>query len=161
MAYTGTPGVRIDGIRQLVNSLQTLDKELRTDANTQLRQGAKDIALDVVAHRHDLLGGGGTPQEWGIVEGARPKYDRYVAIRVPGVKPKSRNHGGPIRGLKKTPAARAKSLAIAVEWGSTDPRLNHPRKGAIVGRNIGRITEFVADDYEQLVHRVLHRVGLI
>jgi hypothetical protein len=162
VAYTGAPGVQIDGIRELVNKLQSLEKELRTDANTELRQGAKDIALDVVKHRHDLLGGGGTPQEWGIVDATRVKYDRYVAVRVPGIKPRSRSKPGKVMtGLRRTPAARAKSLAIAVEWGSTDPRLGRPPKGALVGRNITRITDHVIDDYEQLLNRVLHRFGLV
>jgi hypothetical protein len=152
VAYTGT--VEVKGLSEMVDKLQSLDREMRRDANTMMRQGAKEIALHVTANRHQLLGGSGVPVEDAIVEGTRPKYDRYVALQVPGVKPK-------VSGLKKTNAARAKSLAIAVEWGSSDPRLKGPPRGALVGRNIGRVTRVVRDDYANLVYRVLKRYRLI
>lgn len=152
MAYTGT--VKVQGIGELVGKIQDLDRELRREANTEMRQGAKDIAIRVNNRRHTFLGGSGTPTERAIVEQTSPKYDRYVALQVPGTKPK-------LRGLKRTRAARAKSLAVAVEWGSTDPRLKGPPKGALVGRNIGKIERFVYADYQALVHRVLTRYGLI
>jgi hypothetical protein len=152
VAYTGT--VEVKGLTEMVGKIQSLDRELRKDANTMMRQGAKDIAIRATAHRHTLLGGSGVPVEHAIVEGTRPKYDRYVALQVPGVKPK-------VSGLKRASAARAKSLAVAVEWGSADPRLKGPPQGAIVGRNIGRLTRFVRDDYAALVTRVLTKYGLI
>lgn len=151
MAYTG---VRVDGLADMVTKLGALERDLRRNASGELRQGAKDISLDVVARRHQLLGGSGTPQEWGIVEKARVKYDRFVAVQVPGVKPA-------LSGVKRIPAARARSLAIAVEYGSTDPRLGGPPRGALVGRNIGRISDHVRGDYQQLVLRVLRKYGLL
>jgi hypothetical protein len=150
--YTG--GVEVRGLTELVDKVQKLDRELRKEANTELRQGAKNIALRVVSHRHQLLGGSGIPQEWAIVERTRPKYDRYVALQVPGAKPK-------LSGLRKTNAARAKSLAVAVQWGSADPRLGGPPRGALVGRNVKRLTAYVYRDYEDVVARVLRRYGLI
>jgi hypothetical protein len=158
MAYTGT--VEIKGLAEMVDKVQGLEREMRRDANTALRQGSKDISLSVVSNRHSLLGGGGPPQEWGIVDGARVKYDRYVAVQVPGRKPVGQTKGT-MRGLIKTPAARAKSLAVAVEWGSDDPRLKGPPRGAIVGRNVGRLTRYVRDDYASLVAYVLRRYGLL
>jgi hypothetical protein len=151
VAYTGT--VEVKGLTEMVGKLQSLDRELRRDANTMMRQGAKDISIHVVNNRGSLFHTDGVRDER-IIEAIRPKYDRYVALAVPGVKPK-------LSGLKKTPAARAKSLAIAVEWGSADPRLNNPPRGALVGRNIGKVTRFVRDDYANLVYRVLKKYGLI
>jgi hypothetical protein len=63
--------------------------------------------------------------------------------------------------LKKIPAARARSLAVAVEWGSDDPRLGNPPRGALVGRNIHRLTLFVYRDYADVVYRTLKRYGLL
>ena len=151
MAYTG---VRVDGLAELVGRLGNLEHDLRRPASGELRQGAKAISLGVVARRHSLLGGAGTPQEYGIVDKARAKYDRYVAVQIPGVKPA-------LSGVRRIPAARARSLAIALEYGSTDPRLNGPPRGALVGRNIGRISDHVRGDYQQLVLRVLRRYGLL
>jgi hypothetical protein len=152
VAYTGT--IEVKGLAEMVDKLQGLDRELRKDANTMLRRGAKDIAIAATARRASLLGGSGVPADSPIVEATRPKYDRYMALAVPGVKPK-------MSGLRRTPAARAKSLAIAMEYGSTDPRLKGPPRGALVGRNIRKVTVFVRDDYANLVYRVLKRYGLI
>ena len=151
MAYTG---IRVDGLAEMVTKLNGLERDLRRNASGELRQGAKGISLGVVARRHSLLGGSGTPQEWGIVEKARVKYDRFVAVQIPGVKPA-------LSGVRRTPAARARSLAIAVEYGSTDPRLSGPPRGALVGRNIGRIIDHVRGDYQSLVLHVLRKYGLL
>lgn len=150
--YTGT--VEVKGLAELVGRIGELDKVLRQDANTELRQGAKAIGLRVVSRRHELLGGSGIPQDARIVEGARIKYDRFVAVRVPGVKPK-------LSGLRKASAAEGRSLAVAVEYGSQAPQLQHPPKGALVGRNIARITSAVGDDYKDLLYKVLKRHGLL
>jgi hypothetical protein len=151
VAYTGT--VEVKGLTEMVDKLQSLDRELRREANGMMRQGAKDIAIHVVNNRGQLFDVEGV-RDQRIIEGIRPKYDRYVALQVPGVKPK-------LSGLKPIPAARAKSLAVAIEWGSSDPRLKNPPRGALVGRNIGRITRYVRGDYAQLVAAVLKRYGLI
>ena len=151
MAYTGVTAV---GLPEMVDKIQQLERLVRQQANRDLRQGARNISAQVVAQRHSLLGGGGTPQEHAIVEGARVKYDRYVAVQVPGVKPK-------LSGLERTNAARAKSLAVAVEWGSSDARLKGPPRGALVGRNIRRIELRVLIEYKALLTAVLSKYGLI
>jgi len=151
MAYTG---IEVEGLADLVDRLGGLEKDLRRSANGELRQGAKSIAYGVVANRHTLLGTPGHPQSRAIVDAVRPKSDRFVAVQVPGVKPA-------LSGLKKTRAARAKSLSIALEYGSTDRRLSGPPRGALVGRNIKRISDYVRGDYQQLVKRVLTKYRLL
>ena len=152
MAYTGGAQVEALGLPELIKSIGQLDAALRQQANKDLRTGAKSIAEKVISG--GMIGGSGVPTDAAITAGARPKYDRYVAVQVPGVKPK-------LSGLRKVPAARAKSLSIALEYGSTSPGLKGPPRGALAGRNIGRINSFAVGEYQALLARVLRKYGLI
>ena len=154
MAYTGVL-METEGLSDLVDRIQTLERELKRRANGDLRQASKNIALEVVANRHQYLGRGAMVQvDSRIVDVTRVKYDRYVAVQVPGVKPK-------MSGLRKTNADRAKSLAVAVEWGSDYPALNNPPKGALVGRNIARLSSWTLPLWKIELARILRQYGLI
>lgn len=150
MAYTGGAV----GLPEVIAKIDKLEQLMRQQANRELRHGAREIAAGVVARRHELLGGSGVPVERAIVEGARVRNDRFVAIQLPGVKPK-------LSGLRRTNAARAKSLAVAVEWGSRAAQLRNPPRGALVGRNINRIQAAVLTDYQRLLTSILRQYGLI
>ena len=153
MAYSGGTGVDFEGWAELVKKLNTLeDKVLKKDANRDLRNASKAIALDIIGSR--MLGGSGVPTEPAMLAATRPKYDRYVAIQIPGTKPK-------LSGLKKESAARAKSLAIAIEYGSDAPALKGPPSGALAGRNVSRITSKAAREWETQVDKILRKYGLI
>ena len=152
MAYTGGASVEALGLPEVIKSIGQLEAVMRKEANTELRAGAKLIAAKVV--RGGLIGGSGVPTDPAISAAARPKSDRYISVQVPGVKPK-------LSGLRKTPAARARSLAIAVEYGSTSPGLKGPPRGALVGRNINRISDTAVREYQQLLARILRKYGLI
>ena len=154
MAYTGV-GVDFEGWEELLGRIKTLDRELKKRANGDLRQASKNIALDVVADRHHWFGRGSVVQvDSRIVDVVRVKYDRLVAVQVPGVKPR-------MSGLKKIKADRAKSLAVAVEWGSDWPALNNPPKGALVGRNIARLSSWTLPLWKSELARILRQYGLI
>lgn len=143
-------GVEIEGLDVVMRRFQDLEQMVRRQANNDLRDAAGKVSAQVVADRHTLLGGTGIPQEPRIIEGARVKRDRYVAVQVPGVKPR-------LSGLRRTPAAKAKSLSIAVEWGG----LGVGYRGGLVGRNRGRITSRVLRDYQTEIANILRKYGLI
>ena len=154
MAYTGV-GVDFEGWEELLGKINNLDRELKKRANGGLRQATKNIALDVVADRHHWFGRGAMVQvDSRIVDVVRVKYDRLVAVQVPGVKPR-------LSGVKKIDRDTAKSLAVAVEWGSDWPALHNPPKGALVGRNIRRLTVWCAPRWEKELDRILRQYGLI
>lgn len=154
MAYTGV-AIDVEGAKELVSRLNKLEGEFKKRANGDLRRASKDIALGVVDRKHTYLGGSGAgPVGAAVVDGVRVKYDRFVAVQVPGVKPK-------VSGMKKHNAARAKSISVAIEWGSNWPGLGNPPKGVLVGRNMARLSRDVFPMWQAALGRVLADYGLI
>lgn len=154
MAYTGVT-MDVDGIAEVMRKFNDLEKIVRREANREMRQGSKNIAWGLVNRRHQYFGRGAMVQvDSRIVDAVGVKYDRYVAVQLPQSKPR-------MSGLKKIPAGKARSLAIAVEWGSDYPPLHGPPRGALVGRNIRRIELDVRDDWLELFNYVLRKYGLI
>lgn len=143
--------LEIEGVEQCLRALQGLQGDLRKLANGELRTAAKGIGRDVVI---PLLGGSGAPQEDKIVAAAGPKSDRYVVVAVPSKKPK-------LSGLRKTPAAKAKRIAFALEGGSTYPPFHSPRQGSVVQEHVPAMRAKAVPRYKQELARILTRYGLI
>jgi hypothetical protein len=146
----GYSGVRIEGLDEALASFRTLEVELRRNANGELRKASKEIAAAIPG----MLGGGGSPQEAAVVAAARPKSDRYVVVAVPGVKPK-------LSGLRRESSADAKSIAYALEDGSSLPQFRGAARGGLVGRNIGRITDYAVPRYIAALEGIMRRAGLL
>lgn len=143
-------GLEVDGLDECLRAFKQLDKELRKNANGELRQASKKIATDMIPH----LGGSGAPQEAAILAAAGPKSDRYVVIAVPSKKPK-------LSGARRTPAAQAKRIGFALERGSDYPPFRGPASGRMIAANLPAIAKRAVPVYERTVVTIMRRYGLI
>lgn len=141
--------VTVDGLADCLKAFNSLEKELRKNANGELRAASKAIASQVVP----MLGGSGAPQEAAILAAAGPKSDRYIVLSVPSRKPK-------LSGLKKTPAPMAKRLAFAVEGGSDEPEFGGAAQGAMVARHLPRIAAYAVPRYLAVLKAIQRKYGL-
>lgn len=141
--------VTVDGLAECLKGFNSLERELRKNANGELRAASKAIASSLMP----LLGGSGAPQESAILAAAGPKSDRYIVVSVPSRKPK-------LSGLKRTPAPMAKRLAFAVEGGSTQPQFDGPSPGAMVARHKDRIARKALPRYLAALTAIQRKYGL-
>lgn len=143
-------GVSIEGLDEALRSFKSLDRELRKNANGELRAASKAIAADLVP----MLGGSGAPQEAAILAAAGPKSDRYVVVAVPSRKPK-------LSGVKKQPAAMAKRLGFALEGGSDKPQFHGPKPGAMIATHRDAIARRAVPRYLAALEGIMRKYGLI
>jgi hypothetical protein len=143
-------GITIEGVDVCLAAFRSLDAELRKGANGELRKASTQIAAAIPG----MLGGSGAPQEAKILAAAGPKSDRYVVVSVPARKPS-------MSGLRKTPAAASKRIGFALERGSDAPQFHHPAPGALVARHAPQIAAYAVPRYEQALHALMVKYGLI
>lgn len=139
----------VDGLDECLKAFKSLEREVRKNANGELRTASKAIASSLIP----MLGGSGAPQEPAILAAAAPKSDRYVVIAVPGRKPK-------LSGLKKTPAAMAKRIAFPVESGSDYGPFHEPQPGAMVARHVPEIARRALPAYVAALNAIMRKYGL-
>jgi hypothetical protein len=143
-------GIEVEGLKECLAAFNSLEGELRKNANGELRKASRAIAKDLIP----MLGGSGAPQEAAILAASGPKSDRYVVVAVPARKPK-------LSGLKKTPAPMAKRLAFAIEGGSTEKQFHGPAYGSMVAKNVDRIARMAVPRYEAALVGIMRKYGLI
>jgi hypothetical protein len=141
--------VTVDGLAECLKGFNSLERELRKNANGELRLASKAIANSLIP----MLGGSGAPQEVAILAAAGAKSDRYVVLAVPNKRPN-------LSGLKGTPAATAKRLGFAVESGSDAPQFHGPAQGAMVARHADRIARYAVPRYIAALTAIQRRYGL-
>lgn len=142
--------VTVEGLDEAIRSFNNLDRDLRRNANGELRRASKSIAASLVP----MLGGSGSPQEDAILAAAGPKSDRYVVVAIPNRKPK-------LSGVKNTPAAMAKRLAFPIESGSDAPQFNNPRPGAMIARHRETIAARAVPRYLRALEAIMRRYNLL
>jgi hypothetical protein len=142
--------VEIDGLGECLRAFNGLEKDLRKNANSELRNASKQIARGIPP----MLGGSGAPQEAAVIAAAGPKSDRYVVVAVPARKPA-------LSGARKTRAALAKRIGWAIEGGSLYPPFHHPKAGAMIERHIPRIEAYAVPRYKQALAGILRKHGLL
>jgi hypothetical protein len=141
--------VTVEGLADCLKAFNSLEKELRKNANGEIRAASKAIANSLVP----MLGGSNAPQESAILAAAGAKSDRYVVLAVPNKKPK-------LSGMKKTPAAMAKRIGFAVEGGSDAPQFHGPAEGSMVARHRDRIARHAIPRYTAALIAIQRRYGL-
>lgn len=142
--------ITIVGIDECLKAFNGLEKELRKNANGELRQASKAIANDIVP----MLGGSGSPQESAILAASGAKSDRYVVVAVPNRKPR-------LRGVKRTPAAAAKRLGWAMEAGSDYEPFHGPSAGSLVSRHREEIARKAIPRYTKALADIMRKYRLL
>lgn len=146
--------ITIVGIEECLRAFQGLDKELRKNANGELRKASRQIASGIVQKIPGYAAGTGAPQAPAIAKAAGPKSDRYVVVAVPNKKPK-------MKGLKKTPAAKAKLIGWAVEGGSGYPPFHRPVAGSLVSSHREELAQYAIPLYTKAVADIMRKYDLI
>lgn len=142
--------ITIEGLDECLRAFNGLEKEMRKNANGELRQASKAIASSIIP----MLGGSGSPQESAILAAAGPKSDRYVVVAVPSKKPA-------LSGLKRTSATSAKRLGWAIETGSPYPPFKGPATGSLVSKNRDRIARYALPRYTAALAGIMRKHRLI
>lgn len=113
----GAPGasytLRIDGLQSCLDRFQTLEGELRRQANGDLREVAVGVAREMVPVVSRIVASGGAPQSGKVADTVRAKKDRKPLVRVGAVNPK-------LSGFGRSRAGNARhkgSVAFGVEYG--------------------------------------------
>ena len=168
--------VQIEGLDEVLKSFNGLQKDLRKEANRELREAASQIAT---AHLMPALPGWAAaastaPLATKVVQTARVRRDRKVAVRIGSVLP-------PLDSFSKgRRMKRKKENAAAVAWGSeSGPDGGHlpgsasggegrnfyrvPRNlsGFWIGRNLGRISPKAVDAYTTALISIARKYGLL
>lgn len=147
--------IKIEGIEECLEAFKSLDRELRKNANGELRKASKEIAKGIIATKlPHYAEGSGSPQAAKIVKAAAPKSDRYVVIGVPQRKPR-------LSGMKNTPASQAKAIGWAIEGGSDYPPFHNPAVGSLVARHRRELAEYAVPRYSTELTRIMQKYGLI
>lgn len=94
--------VEAEGVRETVRAFSGIEKDLRKEANAELRAGAKKAAAELVTRLVSAAGSSPTPQARLLADTVKVKSDRFPTVTIGGTKKVGR-HG--------TPAAR-------LQWGS-------------------------------------------
>lgn len=167
-----TQGVEIEGLDACLKAFGRLEKEMRRNANGELRKASKQISGGL----KQFLGGSGSPQEPEILRAARPKADRYVVLKVPGVvphmrglqkrkprlKPQSDKAVSAARRANARVARRSKqSIVWAIEDGTAYPPFHGPGKGSLVARNMGKARRYAEPVYGAALRQIMRKYGLL
>ena len=150
MAGRPGPNITLEGVEACMAAFQSLETSLRRNANGELRAASKAIASGM----QPLLGGSGAPQETAILAAAGPKSDRFVVLAIPSRKPK-------LSGLRKMPAARARTLAYALESGSTQPQFRGPAKDSLVFGHRKALMAYALPRYQRALAGIMRKYGLL
>jgi hypothetical protein len=141
--------VTVEGLDDCLRAFNSLEREVRKNANGELRRASKAIAADLIP----LLGGSSAPQEAKILAAAAPKSDRYVVVAVPARKPK-------LSGARRTPADAAKRLAFAIERASDAPQFHNPKPGSLVATHVDKISARAVPRYVAVLESIIRKYGL-
>lgn len=146
--------IKVEGVEECFAAFQSLERELRKNANGELRKASKEIAKGIVAKLPGYARGTGSPQAEKIVKAAGPKSDRYVVVGVPQRKPR-------LSGMKRTTASQAKAIGWAIEGGSQYPPFHGPKQGSLVSDHKQDLMNYAAPRYSAELHRIMSKYGLV
>lgn len=146
--------ITVTGLDECLKAFNGLEKELRKNANGELRKASKEIAGGLVQMLPSNIAGTSSPQASVIVAAAGPKSDRYVVVAVPNKKPR-------LSGLKKTPAAQAKRLGWAIEGGSDYPAFKGPQAGSIASNHREKMAKYAIPRYTSALAGIMRKYQLI
>lgn len=146
----GGTTITVTGLDECLRAFNGLEKELRKNANGELRQASKAIATGMIP----MLGGSGSPQEDKIIAAAGPKSDRYVVVAVPNRKPG-------LSGARKQPAAMAKRMGFALEGGSDYPAFKGPSQGSLVARHRDQLARYAIPRYTSALAGIMRKYDLL
>jgi hypothetical protein len=140
----------IHGLDECLAALNGLQRDLRKEANGELRQASKQIAAEIIP----MLGGSGAPQEAALLASLGPRSDRLVTVAVVR-KPR-------LSGLKRTPAAIAKGAVIwPVEIGSDYPPFHGPGTGSLVAKHREALARYAIPRYTEALTAILRKWDLL
>lgn len=142
--------ITIEGIDECLKAFNGLERDLRRNANGELRAASKEIARGLVP----MLGGSGAPQESAFIAAAGPKSDRYVVLAVPARKPR-------LSGVRRAPSAAAQRLVWAIEGGSGEPQFHGPAAGSMVAKKRAAMANYAIPRYTAAVTRIMKKWGLL
>ena len=147
--------VEIEGLDTVLRQFNVLGRELRKEANGELRTAARKIADGLQAKIQ--AGSGPAPQSAAVAKTARARNDRMVVVKVPGVNIPfaSGSVGGTRRG----------SIAYGVEYGPAGA-VNYykvPRggDGYMVKPKVEDHMGKAEDDYKTALVAILRKYGLL
>lgn len=94
--------VRTEGIEETLEALRGLDRDLRKEANAEIRSAAKEAANELAADLRTAAAGAATPVARRVAASVKVKSDRFPTVTIGGSKRV---------GVRGAPAAR-------LVWGS-------------------------------------------
>ena len=143
----------IEGIDECLKAFGKLDRDLRRNANGELRRASKRIAADVMA-RGKAAGSGAAPQASAVWAAARPKSDRVVVVAVPQTKVR-------LSGTRRMSAPATRGIGWAIETGSGYGPFRNPASGSLVARHIPGMLGPAKQVYQQNLARIMTAYGLL
>ena len=143
-----------------------LDKDLRRQANRDMRSVAKQIATDMLPLVRGIVAAGPAPQSARVATTARVKSDRVPVVTVGSVNP-------PLSGFRRSRGDRlAKgSVAYGVEFGTAGGhraaggadyyRMGRVAGGAALGRQRQVMQTSFTESYRHALADVMRQYGVI
>ena len=146
-----TANYTIDGLDEALKAVQSLESDMRSLANRELRAASRLIALDAAAALPRMATGAAQADE--VAATARPKSDRFPVVKIPGKKV-------PISGIRRSRGlAASRKVAFGATGGGAARQFAGTRNW--IHANRMRLLQLGTRRYQTALRATLKRYGLI
>lgn len=145
-----TANYTIEGLEEAMKAIQSLQGDLRSMANRELRAASKAIAADAAAALPGFASG--AAQARAVATTARPKSDRMPVVKIPGRKV-------PVSGIRRS---RGLDASRKVAFGATGGGAARQFAGTVNWIHLRRMAlmSIGLERYQRALGETLRRYGL-
>lgn len=140
--------VQVEGVADTIDRVRGIRKDLRKEANSEIRVAAKSVAGELVAALQAAASSSGVPVAARVASSAKVKSDRFPTVVIGGTKKVGRR-GAP---------------ASALVWGSEHGGHNFaagPSSGYWITPTVERFADGRAiPEFTRAIEAIVHRYGL-